>query len=525
MAGFFFCRVGSHYWQRRGLRLWTIAFAAVPDVLKKGRLVDTQKNWKGRGYNGASIAAPIRIGNTDYIAVAVVLQDVNQNRFYLHEVALKEKLQGPAFKTEALTTKRGALNGADQPGVIKKLLINIFSVNPDEVSKAVDANGEPLATEALFEQLDAGAASGSNPDLLMQSNEIAQEQLQREYDAEVKRYKGTTQWLRAPNGKKSNLNERQWVLVRTPRFKAWFGDWESAATAGAIRDLVPVDASNAQEMSGKKDIENYFRSNSAVTNIRNGVTASFPITTAGKLYRHKGVPIGRIVGRLKEIFEHSIPFLSEKEVLKEGHKIHPNIDSFDHYVGKVSLDEGGEYYVRFTVRKEVAGKKGSVPRQEAHNVAVSDVQIYEKPAATNRSGNTPGEGSQPAFVDSKLRDFFAKVNPEDVSKVIDANGEPLVVYHATNEDFSEFSREMLGGSTSKNTAVKRAGNTGAFDGSNPNLLMQAADLPSSDFVKSLKEVDPKSANFKKWFQDSKIVDEEGNPLAVVSGLSRKSRVA
>ena len=135
--------------------------------------------------NGASIAAPIRIGNTDYIAVAVVLQDVNQNRFYLHEVALKEKLQGPAFKTEALTTKRGALNGADQPGVIKKLLINIFSVNPDEVSKAVDANGEPLATEALFEQLDAGAASGSNPDLLMQSIEIAQEQLQREYDAEV----------------------------------------------------------------------------------------------------------------------------------------------------------------------------------------------------------------------------------------------------------------------------------------------------------------------------------------------------
>ena len=58
-----------------------------------------------------------------------------------------------------------------------------------------------------------------------------------------------------------------------------------------------------------------------------------------------------------------------------------------------------------------------------------------------------------------------------------------------------------------------------------DLLMQAADLPSSDFVKSLKEVDPKSANFKKWFQDSKIVDEEGNPLAVVSGLSRKSRVA
>lgn len=31
----------------------------------------------------------------------------------------------------------------------------------------------------------------------------------------------------APNGKKSNLNERQWAQVRTKAFKNWFGDWES----------------------------------------------------------------------------------------------------------------------------------------------------------------------------------------------------------------------------------------------------------------------------------------------------------
>ena len=265
---------------------------------------------------------------------------------------------------------------------------------------------------------------------------ISEALAQREYDEVVKRYKGTAQWLKAPNGKPSNLNERQWVQVRTPSFKKWFGDWESLATARAIRDLVPVDAANVQEISSKKDIENYFRNNSAVTNTRNGVTVSFPIATAGKIYHHKGLPVGRIVGRLKEIFEHSIPFLSEKEELKEGHKAHPNIDSFDHYVGKVSLGEGaggGEYYVRFTVRKEVVGKKGNTPRQETHNVAVSDVQIYEKPDAANLTGNTPGEGSQPAFVDSKLRDFFAKVKSEEVSKVLDANGEPLVVYHGSGE--------------------------------------------------------------------------------------------
>ena len=41
------------------------------------------------------------------------------------------------------------------------------------------------------------------------------------------KYKRTKQWLKAPNGEKSNLNERQWLHVRTYNFKKWFGDWEN----------------------------------------------------------------------------------------------------------------------------------------------------------------------------------------------------------------------------------------------------------------------------------------------------------
>ena len=33
--------------------------------------------------------------------------------------------------------------------------------------------------------------------------------------------------MKAPNGKPSNLTPEQWHLVRTPEFKAWFGDWEN----------------------------------------------------------------------------------------------------------------------------------------------------------------------------------------------------------------------------------------------------------------------------------------------------------
>ena len=43
----------------------------------------------------------------------------------------------------------------------------------------------------------------------------------------VKQYaSGGQVQLLAPNGKPSNLTPEQYKLVRTPEFKAWFGDWE-----------------------------------------------------------------------------------------------------------------------------------------------------------------------------------------------------------------------------------------------------------------------------------------------------------
>ena len=41
------------------------------------------------------------------------------------------------------------------------------------------------------------------------------------------KYVGTEAYMRAPNGSASNLTEEQWIMVRTPNFKKWFGDWEN----------------------------------------------------------------------------------------------------------------------------------------------------------------------------------------------------------------------------------------------------------------------------------------------------------
>ena len=42
-------------------------------------------------------------------------------------------------------------------------------------------------------------------------------------------------YLKALNGKASNLNEKQWIQVRTKAFKDWFGDWEKAIRIEKLR--------------------------------------------------------------------------------------------------------------------------------------------------------------------------------------------------------------------------------------------------------------------------------------------------
>ena len=63
--------------------------------------------------------------------------------------------------------------------------------------------------------------------------------------------------LIAPNGKPSNLTPEQYKLVRTPEFKAWFGDWEND----------PENASKVVDSNGEPLV--VFRGDSSETNIFN----------------------------------------------------------------------------------------------------------------------------------------------------------------------------------------------------------------------------------------------------------------
>lgn len=68
-----------------------------------------------------------------------------------------------------------------------------------------------------------------NPDDILALSERMVEQIEHQssLDTVRQKYQGTSQWKTAPNGAKTNLTEQQWLQVRTPEFKKWFGDWEN----------------------------------------------------------------------------------------------------------------------------------------------------------------------------------------------------------------------------------------------------------------------------------------------------------
>lgn len=113
-------------------------FAALGDVLERGIVVDFQKNWKGRGYDTAVIAAPVSVNEVPYV-VAAVVELKGKNKFYVHDVVAKERL-GNALLTQH--HPQADYLSASRASVVN-VLYDIFKVNKN-ISLALDENGEPI---------------------------------------------------------------------------------------------------------------------------------------------------------------------------------------------------------------------------------------------------------------------------------------------------------------------------------------------------------------------------------------------
>lgn len=155
-----------------------IAFSAVPEVIENGAIIDTQSNWKGRGYDTVTFGGQVQIGEQVYDMGVIVKKYDNvdmASKYYLHEVVLtNEKGETMSFMTgtrEGYPSDTVSPDGSDIPSVDNSIRQNAGNSNTSDtnipLSEAMQYGKTP--EQAMREakkkraQADAGTAAGYAP--------------------------------------------------------------------------------------------------------------------------------------------------------------------------------------------------------------------------------------------------------------------------------------------------------------------------------------------------------------------------
>lgn len=241
-------------------------------------------------------------------------------------------------------------------------------------------------------------------------------------------------WL-APNGKISNLTERQYVQVRTPNFINWFGEWLKLATKKNLNKVIASVGENIIHGDSSAQVRG-----NAIAWVEANIKEPIPTKIGSVIFNGNSINDSLSHGYGKTKLD-SIP--SIPNVLKEGAYLGNEMDNSgasirNHYfAGLVQFTEGEKKdnkYVFVRVR-EASGDNGR-KRFYVHEVFTED-KIKEASFQTASAKNSKELRGRPLYLN--ILSEVLSVKEEDVSKIIDENGEPKVVYHGTGSAFTVFS--------------------------------------------------------------------------------------
>jgi len=242
---------------------------------------------------------------------------------------------------------------------------------------------------------------------------------------------------RAPNGKESNLDERQYDEVRTDNFKKWFGDWERVAQRDYILSDKYVTSLKGDEFAKTDEpltdrVAKYYSDNydGQIERENFGVV----------ILDRRGVKdsISHGIGRTK-----SAAFAAVPEIIRDGIQIDQQENwkgrNQDSFTFAAPIEIGGKGHVGIVVATR--GKGSQRNRFYLHEVVIQENLQNESIKTGTKADSHHGD------VAKVLKEIATAKNP---SKIVDANGEPLVVWHGTDNDFFTFDRGRLGENTDFN---------------------------------------------------------------------------
>ena len=324
----------------------------------------------------------------------------------------------------------------------------------------------------------------------------------------VETAKANDTYMKAPNGKPTNLSEKQWAQVRTKAFKKWFGDWEKAARIEKLRRSKAVKITEA-DYSGKYELTR----NSTKQWAKDSIRGEYTIADTGEKVNVSKVSINEVLSHgerdaahLKSISSigkllHNAIFITETPNAKYNDKY----ESYRYYVVGVKIDG-----VNYTAKLVVGVKNGKT----YYDHRLTQIEKGSLLDSLNGLSNSVAEKQQTSFTgkDSKLLSILQT----NSSKVVDENGEPMVAYHGSNNEFTKFDTARIGSSTGTSdgrgfyfTTDKDYANSFGKDGNvlsvflnidNP-LSLKEKTITKQQLFDIIKRIDEKevAADGEHWF--------------------------
>ena len=238
---------------------------------------------------------------------------------------------------------------------------------------------------------------------------------QKQYEEVKSKYMGTPLWMKAPNGKHTNLTEDQWLQVRTPNFKKWFVDWETLADFYPENEIFDIDEAYRfarENLQGKeftsKDGHTATLGRSGIDKMNSGLARGK--TGNNRLHALAFANVGKLFGNSE---------LLEAEAPRDGD---PNIKQYLKFYTPLFMD--GEFHlIKITAKELIDGNR---------LYSLEGLDIIEESEYRGQPRDSKENSISADYPDS-VKNFVKKIQEikENVSKVVDENGEPLVVYHGT----------------------------------------------------------------------------------------------
>lgn len=259
-------------------------------------------------------------------------------------------------------------------------------------------------------------------------------------------------YMKAPNGKPTRLMEKQWAQVRTKAFKSWFGDWEKAARIEKLRKSEPVEITG-EEIAPSDELKQYKRN-----------ALEYGKTLRGEYTNEDtketiALTGGNSRGGIREILQHdykdiehlqsiaAIPQIIEKstyidEAPNEDVEKYPGIKSFRYYVCGLKIGNND-----YTVKAVIAVQNNGDRYYDHKLSSIEKGKLLSIIPTIQEAGI---EDNLPLSIGKDRR--LLSILQTNSSKVVDENGEPLVVHHSTDNEFDTFSKEKLGENTDQNAS-------------------------------------------------------------------------